>query len=161
MDGSGRVILRNRRFLRICPCIARTGQTHHRRRLPLPANTTPPAMRGTYTVAQPVTCRGTCRADSPMLEPLDATPCRSRHTPVARPAPAPIVSPSNPRATASQPSPATPFPSASATPMKKPPLALIRLSWSYIWEATMNNKRTFERANCAHTYTIRVSSYNN
>ena len=129
MDGSGRVTLRNRRFLRkyvpVQPQPARRTITDDFRYLPTPRS----QPRETPTQSpNPSPAAAHAEPTPPMLEPPDATPCRPRPTPMARPAPDPIVSPSNPRATASQPPPTTPAPSASATPVKKPPLALRRLA---------------------------------
>ena len=129
MDGSGRVTLRNRRFLRkyvpVQPQPARRTIADDFRYLPTPRS----QPRETPTQSpNPSPAAAHAEPTPPMLEPPDATPCRSRPTPMARPAPDPIVSPSNPRATAGQPPPTTPAPSASATPVKKPPLALRRLA---------------------------------
>jgi hypothetical protein len=127
MDGSGRVTLRNRKFLRkyvpVQPQLARHTVADDFRYLPNPPLRPRPQPREAPTLSA---------SPSPAMahaEPTPGTtPYRPQPTPVARPAPAPIVCLSNPRATASQPPPTSPVPAASATPVKKPPLALRRLA---------------------------------
>ena len=111
MDGSGRVALRNRRFLRkyvpVQPQPARRTIADDFRYLPTPRSQPRETPRQS---PNPSPAAAHAEPTPPMLEPPDATPCRPRPTPVARP-----VSPSNPRATAGQPPPTTPVPSANAT----------------------------------------------